>query len=177
MRLLSCHIENFGKLHDFDMEFDNGLNVILQDNGWGKSSLAAFLKVMFYGFAGDAKRSISDNERKRFKPWQGGTYGGRVVFEKNGKTYLLSRIFGEKEIEDSFELRDYETNLISKDFSTKIGEELFGINRESFMRSVFIGQNDSVTSRPQAYPSPDPPFPENGCSRYSQYSTQIPQAS
>lgn len=146
MRLLSCHIENFGKLHEFDMDFDNGLNVILQDNGWGKSSLAAFLKVMFYGFSGDAKRSISDNERKRFKPWQGGTYGGRIVFEKNGKTYLLSRIFGEKELEDSFELRDYETNLISKDFSTKIGEELFGINRESFMRSVFIGQNDSVTS-------------------------------
>ncbi|MBO4421277.1 MAG: AAA family ATPase [Lachnospiraceae bacterium] len=146
MRLLSCHIENFGKLHEFDMDFDNGLNVILQDNGWGKSSLAAFLKVMFYGFAGDAKRSISDNERKRFKPWQGGTYGGRIVFEKNGKTYLLTRIFGEKELEDSFELRDYETNLISKDFSTKIGEELFGINRESFMRSVFIGQNDSVTS-------------------------------
>lgn len=146
MRLLSCHIENFGKLHEFDMDFDNGLNVILQDNGWGKSSLAAFLKVMFYGFAGDAKRSISDNERKRFKPWQGGTYGGKIVFEKNGKTYLLSRIFGEKELEDSFELRDYETNLISKDFSTKIGEELFGINRESFMRSVFIGQNDSVTS-------------------------------
>lgn len=146
MRLLSCHIENFGKLHEFDMDFDNGLNVICEDNGWGKSSLAAFLKVMFYGFAGDAKRSISDNERKRFKPWQGGTYGGRIVFEKNGKTYLLTRIFGEKELEDSFELRDYETNLISKDFSTKIGEELFGINRESFMRSVFIGQNDSVTS-------------------------------
>lgn len=146
MRLLSCHIENFGKLHEFDMDFDNGLNVIREENGWGKSSLAAYLKVMFYGFAGDAKRSISDNERKRFKPWQGGTYGGRIVFEKNGKTYLLTRIFGEKEIEDSFELRDYETNLISKDFSTKIGEELFGINRESFMRSVFIGQNDSVTS-------------------------------
>lgn len=146
MRVLSCHIENFGKLHEFDMDFDNGLNVIREDNGWGKSSLAAFLKVMFYGFAGDAKRSISDNERKRFKPWQGGTYGGRIVFEKNGKTYLLTRIFGEKELEDSFELRDYETNLISKDFGTKIGEELFGINRESFMRSVFIGQNDSVTS-------------------------------
>ena len=58
MRLLSCHIENFGKLHEFDMDFDNGLNVILQDNGWGKSSLAAFLKVMFYGFSGDAKRIL-----------------------------------------------------------------------------------------------------------------------
>ena len=146
MRLISCHIENFGKLHDFDLDLEKGLNVILKDNGWGKSSLATFLRTMFYGFLGDTKRSITENERKRFKPWQGGTYGGRITFEKGGKTYILTRIFGEKEAEDSFELRDYNTNMISKDYTTKIGEELFGINNESFMRSVFIGQNDAVTS-------------------------------
>ena len=146
MRLISCHIENFGKLHDFDLDLEKGLNVILKENGWGKSSLATFLRTMFYGFLGDTKRNITENERKRFKPWQGGTYGGRITFEKGGKTYILTRVFGEKEAEDSFELRDYNTNMISKDYTTKIGEELFGINNESFMRSVFIGQNDVVTS-------------------------------
>ncbi|MBR6476485.1 MAG: AAA family ATPase, partial [Lachnospiraceae bacterium] len=146
MRLISCHIENFGKLHDLDLDLEKGLNVILKENGWGKSSLATFLRTMFYGFLGDTKRNITENERKRFKPWQGGTYGGRITFEKGGKTYILTRVFGEKEAEDSFELRDYNTNMISKDYMTKIGEELFGINNESFMRSVFIGQNDVVTS-------------------------------
>ena len=153
MRLISCHIENFGKLHDLDLDLEKGLNVILKENGWGKSSFATFLRTMFYGFLGDSKRNITENERKRFKPWQGGTYGGRIIFEKGGKTYILTRIFGEKENEDSFELRDYNTNMISKDYTTKIGEELFGINNESFMRSVFIGQNDAVTSSTDAIAS------------------------
>ena len=30
MRLLACHIENFGKLHDFTMEFADGVNTISQ---------------------------------------------------------------------------------------------------------------------------------------------------
>ena len=49
MRLLRCHIENFGVLSGFDYEFPEGLAVICRENGFGKSTLAAFLKAMFYG--------------------------------------------------------------------------------------------------------------------------------
>ena len=49
MRLLRCHIENFGVLSGFDYEFPAGLAVICRENGFGKSTLAAFLKAMFYG--------------------------------------------------------------------------------------------------------------------------------
>ena len=49
MKLVSCYIENFGGLHRFSYDFKDGLNVISEDNGWGKSTLAAFLKAMFYG--------------------------------------------------------------------------------------------------------------------------------
>ncbi|MBQ3516575.1 MAG: AAA family ATPase, partial [Lachnospiraceae bacterium] len=49
MRLVSCYIENFGKLHRFSYDFQEGLNVICEENGWGKTTLAAFLKAMFYG--------------------------------------------------------------------------------------------------------------------------------
>lgn len=43
------HIENFGVLSGFDYEFPEGLAVICRENGFGKSTLAAFLKAMFYG--------------------------------------------------------------------------------------------------------------------------------
>ena len=49
MKLISCHIENFGKLHDWSHDFTSGSNVFCEDNGWGKSTLASFIKVMFYG--------------------------------------------------------------------------------------------------------------------------------
>lgn len=144
MKLLQCHIENFGKLNNCDMEFRVGFNCFLEENGWGKSTLAAFIRAMFYGFEGGKKRSL-ENERKKYRPWQGGVYGGSLTFETAGKEYVITRIFGEKDNSDEFELRDRATNMISDDFSSEIGEELFQINSESFMRSVFIGQNDCET--------------------------------
>ena len=66
MKLISCHIENFGKLHDWSHDFTSGSNVFCEDNGWGKSTLASFIKVMFYGFSGDGKHSDTENERHHY---------------------------------------------------------------------------------------------------------------
>lgn len=143
MKLINCHIENFGKLHDYSVDFSDGTNIICEENGWGKSTFAAFIRAMFYGLDGERKRSLEENERKRYTPWQGGAFGGQITFETNGKRYIVTRFFHEPE---EFELRDADTNLISLDYSKNLGEELFQINRESFMRTVFIGQNDCATS-------------------------------
>ena len=145
MRIISCHIENFGKLHDCTLHFADGLNTFCEQNGWGKSTFAAFVRAMFYGLEGDRKRSLEENERKRYAPWQGGVFGGQLTFEANGKEYRISRVFCDKDVNDEFELREVKTNLISTDYSKKIGEELFQINRESFMRTIFMGQNDCET--------------------------------
>lgn len=146
MRLVRCHIENFGKLHDVTLDFQEGLQTFCRENGWGKSTLAAFVRVMLYGFMGETKRSSQENERKRYEPWQGGVYGGSLTFETNGKQYVIQRVFRDKAANDLFELRDAVTNLESKDFTTNIGEELFQINAEAFMRTAFIGQQDCVTN-------------------------------
>ncbi len=146
MKIVSCHIENFGKLHDYSLDFCGGANKICEENGWGKSTLAAFIRAMFYGLEGDRKRNIEENERKRYQPWQGGVFGGQLVFEMRGKRYLISRIFQDKEANDEFELRDADTNLPVKEYTAKIGEEIFKINRASFLRTVFIEQNQCETA-------------------------------
>ena len=45
MKLISCYIENFGRHRRFAMEFSRGMNVIRANNGWGKTTLAVFLKL------------------------------------------------------------------------------------------------------------------------------------
>lgn len=145
MWLISCHIENFGKLCGESFDFEKGLNRVCSPNGSGKSTLAAFLKVMLYGFSGEKSRDDYTNERKRFRPWQGGTYGGQLTFEVSGKIYTASRVFGSKEKDDVFELRDARQNTVSGDFTENLGEELFKIDAESFVRTVFISQNDCMT--------------------------------
>ncbi|MBQ8053508.1 MAG: AAA family ATPase [Lachnospiraceae bacterium] len=146
MKLLSCHIENFGKLRDFTYYFEDDLNVLFAENGWGKSTLAAFLKVMFYGFDGENRRNGDGNERLRYRPWSGGVYGGSVTFSSGSKTFRMMRTFGARKKEDKFSLYDDETGFISDEFTDRIGEELFSIDRDSFCRTVFWSQTDHETS-------------------------------
>ncbi len=141
MRLRNCQIENFGKLQNLELDFQDGLNVFLRENGFGKSTLAAFIRVMFYGLSGERKAQDSDNERKKYRPWQGGSFGGSLCFAlDDGRCYRITRHFGERKGQDQFMLYDAETNLPSKDYSERIGEELFRIDETSFRRTCFIGQ-------------------------------------
>ena len=145
MKLLACHIDNFGKLCDVTLQFCDGLNVINEANGWGKSTLATFLKVMFYGL--DSKKNVGafEKERVMYRPWQGGAFGGEVDFELDGKQYRISRTFGRTEKTDEFHLYDLSTNLESYDFSEDIGSEIFELDSASFKRSIYIAQNDCAS--------------------------------
>lgn len=142
MKLLSCHIDNFGKLSDLSIDFTDGVNLFHEPNAWGKSTLAAFLRVMFYGFDSKKESGSFDKERVVYRPWQGGTFGGELDFTYQDKEYRISRTFGKTEKTDEYHLYDLSTNLECHDFSSEIGSEIFGLDSASFKRSAFIAQND-----------------------------------
>lgn len=142
MKLLSLHIENFGKLSGYDHVFSEGLNVIKHENSWGKTTLATFLKAMFFGMEKKGNLKAYSAERSKYAPWQGGLYGGSVIFEVDGKSYRVFRSFAPTPEGDRFELVDLETNKPSKDFSANLGEEIFGVGRETFALSTFFPQGE-----------------------------------
>lgn len=141
MKLISMHVNNFGGLHDYDYVFNDGLNVILHDNGWGKTTMAAFLKAMLYGYDTRRSKDITENERKRYLPWQGGKYGGSLDFEADGKRYRIYRTFGETPRFDIAKIVCLDTNTTARIPADKIGETLFHLDANAFQRSVFINQN------------------------------------
>lgn len=140
MKLLRCHIENFGVLCGYDCEFEENLTIICRENGFGKSTLAAFLKAMFYGLPRTGARKAAENERKRYEPWQGGKYGGFLEFSNGGVSYRVTRYFGKTAAKDTFDLFDLTNRTDKTPFSEKLGEELFGLDAESFSRSTFMPQ-------------------------------------
>ncbi|MCD8196271.1 MAG: hypothetical protein LUE24_03775 [Lachnospiraceae bacterium] len=142
MQIRKLHIINFGKLHDFTFCPSEGLNLICERNGWGKSTLAAFIRAMFYGLDYTTKRSLKENDRKHYTPWQGGVFGGSMEFAAAGKEYRAERTFGAKDKEDSFALYDLATGMESADYTERLGEELFHLDREAFTRTVFFVQQD-----------------------------------
>lgn len=141
MKIVSLHIENFGKFSNFDISFADKINQFVYENGWGKSTLCAFIKVMLYGMDAKGRKKDFQSERSKFEPWQGGNYGGSLTFKVNEKEYQIFRFFGKSPEEDKFQLLDLETNAISKKFSQNLGEELLGIGKDSFSISAFFAQS------------------------------------
>lgn len=149
MILEKCYIAGFGRLIDQTFTFGPGLNEVLEDNGWGKTTFAVFIKAMFYGMEYAPRRS-GLTEREHYRPWGTAAYGGTLDFSMGEKKYRIERRFGHSDKEDEFAIYDTQTNLPTEDFSENIGEEIFEVDRESFEKSIFVPQGSletEITSR------------------------------
>ena len=146
MKIIKCSIENYGTLNKYEYNFNDGLNIINEENGFGKSTLASFIKAMFYGLPNSGSKSIKSSERKKYLPWNGGKFGGSLDFSYKEKEYRIERFFGSTASQDKFKLIDLKTNLKSNDFTEKIGEEIFLLDVSSFEKSSFFPQNDLLFS-------------------------------
>ncbi len=147
MRLHSCYIAGFGKFVDRSFDFSSDLTVFKEDNGWGKTTLADFLKCMLYGMDNGRGKSIGANERLKYEPWNGNAYGGSLIFSCGGKRYRVERSFGKTVAADTARIYD-ENNMPTYEFGDKaerLGEVLFGVDRESYQRSVYIPQGAADT--------------------------------
>ncbi len=141
MRLLNCYISSFGKLQNFSYDFSSGLNTIIEDNGWGKSTFATFIKAMFYGL-NSTKRSVAENERIKYRPWNSTQkFGGYIEFLWGENHYKIERFFGTKEAEDTLRLFDVKTG---KEFTNteNLGKRIFEIDEEGFLSTTYFSQKD-----------------------------------
>ena len=157
MRINECYINNFGKLTDFKISFNDGLNTIKAENGYGKTTLSVFIKAMFYGLDSTKRTKLSENDRKHYLPWNGLSAGGSLSFTTGGKEYRIERRFMPKSQDDTFKLYDVTIGKESTDFTENIGEELFGIDADGFERTIFLseqnlsGKNENKTVSAKLY--------------------------
>ena len=136
MRLISCHIEGFGRLHATDFSFDPGMTVFCEQNGYGKSTVAAFLRAMFYGLPTGTARSHF-NDRIHYYPFAGGQFGGNLVFEMQGHTYRIERFFDRRSA-TADTLAVFRDGRAYDGFGGDIGGAVFGVDEDAFLRTVFI---------------------------------------
>ena len=135
MKLLSCKVDGFGCLRDRFFDFSSNPVCIMSDNGTGKTTLTVFIKSMLYGLT-------DKNDRKKYTPWDGGTFGGTLEFESSKGRFRIERYFGKKASDDRFKLINLETGLESDDYSENIGVELFGIDADSYAKSTYMPQGN-----------------------------------
>lgn len=147
MKFISCYIAGFGKFVDFSFDFSAPITEIKEDNGWGKTTFADFLKCMLYGLDGSRVKSVVGNERTKYKPWKNAVFGGTLTIEYQGKRYRIERTFGKTQSGDT--LKIYDENAMPYyefgDNPQRLGETLFELDGESFRRSVYIPQGEIST--------------------------------
>ena len=143
MKLISCHIENFGALHSCDFSFSEGLNTFCSPNAGGKTTLADFIKAAFYGLPADTARSRF-NARRRYRPFSGGAFGGNVQFEWKGANYRIERFF-EGSSGDCVTV--YRNGAVTREFAGREpGVAVFGLDAQSFERTLFISGGEGELS-------------------------------
>jgi len=139
VRILACSIDNFGGLQQQNFTFNNNLTVVLEHNGYGKTTLATFIRCMFYGMPRKSK-SLQQNFRKKYQPWQGGNFGGSLTFEVEGRPYRIERTFGKVPALDTLVVYDGITGMPTNRFGEDVGLSIFGVDAESFERSTYFPQ-------------------------------------
>ena len=136
-------IKSFGRINDMTLEFSDGVNVIEGENESGKSTIAAFIRYMLYGFTDDTDEGLS--ERKKRISWESGMAHGSMYVRVGGKRYVINRSTIPTDDSERTTYRE-EASIVDVDTGAPAfgklaaGEVFFGVDSELFDNTAFIGQ-------------------------------------
>ncbi len=148
MQLNELQVKAFGQLKNRTFTFASGLYILSGENEQGKSTLLACIKAMFFGLT-STKRTIRENDRTRYLPWDGTAMAANLIFTHQGSRYRLERTFGKTKAGDQVRLmNDTSGVLVELPAQQEVGQFLFGVTLEEFINTVFIGQLQSPLEGP-----------------------------
>ena len=138
VRIERIEIGAFGCLSGVVIEPSDGINLIEADNESGKSTLAAFIKFILYGFSSTRSQSIAENERKLYIPWNGTRAFGSIVFSAPGGRFRVARAY-DLPSKETVEMTDLQTGR--EVFRSLVpGEVLLGVPEEVYQKSAYFRQ-------------------------------------
>ena len=145
MIIEKIEIRSFGLLRDMTLEFSQSVNVIEGQNEAGKSTIAAFIKYMLFGFDSEEKEGELSERNKRVN-WETGMAEGSMIVRVKDKRYLISRSTVPTVKQDGRSAYKEESSIIDMESGTTAfgkmpaGEVFFGVTRELFENTAFVGQ-------------------------------------
>ncbi len=153
MIIEKINVKSFGMIRDASFEFSNSINVIEGSNEAGKSTIAAFIKYMLYGFEADDERGGELLERPKRLNWETGIAEGSMTVRVKDKRYLITRrterteSIGRPSYKEENSIIDLETGTPAFG-KMSAGEVFFGVDKELFENTAFVGQiGDSSINR------------------------------
>ena len=137
-RIERIEIGAFGCLSDVVLTPASGVNLLEAPNEAGKSTLAAFIKFVLYGFSSTRSQSIAENEKKLYMPWNGTRASGSLVVVCPSGSFRVERTY-DLPSKEHVEIVNLQTR--KPVFQSLVpGEVLFGAPEELFVKSAYFRQ-------------------------------------
>ena len=144
MIIESINIKSFGMITDMTLNFSDDINVIVGHNEAGKSTIAAFIKYMLYGFGNDSSNDAPDERTHRIN-WENGTAQGTMTVRVGDKRYMITRVTERVDNGGRFSYKEDATIIDMETGSPAFGkvpagEVFFGVDKDLFENTAFVGQ-------------------------------------
>lgn len=130
MYIENLYIDSFGAIRGRSLDLSEKLNVIEGSNESGKSTIAAFIRFMFYGFSSKGERTLRC-------PFDSDRMSGTLTLRSGGTRYRIERtVVGTK---DDVKVISLDKNEVC--FEGKVpGEMFFGISSSIYNQTSYIPQ-------------------------------------
>ncbi len=139
MKIIRLEARAFGKLENFVLEPQGGLNRYCHPNEFGKTTLIHFIYYMFYGY--NAKLLSG------YLPWSGADLAGSLTFEQGGRSWRVERrrpARGAEKRQIICLTTGEELKLAAKE---QPGPHFLKLDGETFLKTFCITQGDLLFAR------------------------------
>lgn len=153
MIIEKIHIDYFGNLTDRTFELSPGTNIVSGKNESGKSTLAAFIKFIFYGLSSKSKDG-EISEKDRYINWKDGSAAGSIIINTGKEKYRIERamIVSAQKTENGETKKSYREAVQIVDLSTNSpikvtkspGEYFFGVDEDVYKKTTLVSQSDGT---------------------------------
>lgn len=147
MKILSIQ-GHFGNISGQKIDFSDKLCCRVLPNGWGKTTLCAFIRVMLYGLntsRRDNANSLSD--KTKYFPQDGKLMSGRMTVEFAGRPITIIRGSSRNGLMQDFEAFYEDTGEPCNELTAKnCGEVLLGMGEDAFLSSAMVDGMDMTRS-------------------------------
>ncbi|WP_077612956.1 ATP-binding protein [Clostridium sp. Marseille-P2415] len=144
MKILDIYINGFGKFHDRNLSFRDGLNIVYGKNEAGKSTIHTFIRGMLFGIERQRGRASRNDLYTKYEPWENsGTYEGQVRLEHKDHIYRIERTFHKNKKE--FKIVDETAGREVEPTKAFLDDLLCGLSEAAYINTVSIGQLKSAT--------------------------------
>lgn len=139
MKILSIQ-GHFGNMSGQKIDFTDRLCCRVLPNGWGKTTLCAFIRVMLYGL-NTARRDTASalSDKTKYYPQDGKPMSGRMTVEFTGRPVTIVRESNRAGLMQGFQAYYEDTGELCTLLTARnCGQVLLGMGEDAFLSSAMI---------------------------------------